>query len=642
MEENFILVDTRRARLRPAPLTAVTLKDELWAARRARNLAVTLPSQYQLLEETGRIDNFRRVAGHVDQPYRGHVYNDSDVYKWLEAASWVLATDEAPALAEMAATVVAAITEAQADDSYLNTYYTFERADDRWANLQDHHELYCAGHLIQAAIAHHRATGGDRLLNVARRFADLICETFGEENDKNSEADGQRAGAPGHPEIEMALIELARLTGEARYREQAAYFLNARGHGLLEGRTYYVDHVPFREMTRLAGHAVRALYLCAGAADLYTETGEAALRETLDQLWETMVARQMYISGGVGSRHSGESFGVPFELPNARAYAETCAGIAVVMWAWRMLQLGGDPRYADVMERALYNAVLPGISLDGEHYFYDNPLAVPPEDATSARRRDWFTCACCPTNIARLLAMMPGLIYSVSAKDEAAGVWVHLYAANEARLTLPDGREIALMQRTRYPWSGQITVEVLSAGEFSLWMRVPGWSDDDVALTVNGLPWEGPVTPGTYVQIHRAWQPGDAVCLHLPMEVRRMAAHPYALENTGRVALMRGPVLYCLEQVDHPADVDLRDVALTPATAFATAFEPSLLGGVQVLRASAVTTPPAPAWADRLYRPSSGGKVTSAGRAVNLTAIPYFAWANRAPGAMQVWLKNDE
>ncbi len=620
-----------RAQLQPAPLTAVTLKDEIWAARRARNLDVTLPSQYRLLEETGRIDNFRRAAGREALPFRGRVYNDSDVYKWLEAASWMLATDEAPALAEMVATVVAAIEGAQAADGSLNTYYTFERADDRWANLRDHHELYCAGHLIQAAIAHHRATGEDRLLNVARRFADLICDTFG----KQGEANGQRPGAPGHPEIEMALIELARLTGESRYREQAAYFLNARGRGLLGGRAYYVDHVPFREMTRLAGHAVRALYLCAGAADLYTETGEAALRETLDRLWEMMVARQMYITGGVGSRHSGESFGAPFELPNARAYAETCAGIGVVMWAWRMLQLGGDPRYADVMERALYNAVLPGISLDGEHYFYDNPLAVPPENATSARRRDWFICACCPTNIARLLAMIPGYIYSV----EEAGVWVHLYAANAAQLTLPDGREIALIQRTRYPWSGQITVEVLSAGEFSLWMRVPGWSDDDVALTVNGLPWEGPVTPGTYVQIHRAWQPGDAVCLHLPMDVHRMAAHPYALKNTGRVALMRGPVLYCLEQVDHPADVDLRDVTLTPATKFSPAFEPSLLGGVQVLRASAETTPPAPAWANRLYRPKSVGKGTSAGQAVDLMAVPYIAWANRAPGAMQVWLK---
>ncbi len=399
-----VVVDTSRspeARLRPVPLNAIRLTDEFWRPRRELNRNTTLKAQYLHLEKTGRLDNFRRVAGDFDGDFQGIFFNDSDVYKWLEGASWALATDQDAELAEMVASVVSLIERAQEADGYLNTYFALERGNQRWTNLRDMHELYCAGHLFQAAVAHSRVTGSERLLAVAQRFADLICATFGSRQ-------GQIEGAPGHPEIEMGLVELARATGESRYLDQAAYFLGARGRGLIGGRAYHQDHVPFREADRLTGHAVRALYLSAGAADIVAELGDSELRRALNRLWDRMVSRQMYVTGAVGARHEGEAIGADFELPNARAYAETCAGIANVMWAWRMLQITGEAAYTDVMERALYNAALPGISLDGTTYFYVNPLAQDgaAEGSGVHQREPWFVCLL-SSNIARTIAQMP-------------------------------------------------------------------------------------------------------------------------------------------------------------------------------------------------------------------------------------------
>ena len=622
-----IVVDTTQsayAQLKPVPLTAVTLTDEFWAARRAKNRTVALTAQYQQLEDTGRLDNFRRAAGKISQPFQGLYFNDSDVYKWVEAVAWTLATE--PADAELAALldgVIADIAAAQQPDGYLNTYYMFELEAERWSNLKDKHELYCAGHLFQAAIAHYRATGKDTLLTVACRFADLIDATFGSE-------EGKRQGVPGHSEIEMALVELARATGAARYLALAQYFVDARGQGLIGGRVYHQDHVPFREMHKLVGHAVRAVYLSAGATDLYAETGEAALGEILARQWGHMMSKQVYVTGGLGARYAGEAFGEDYELPNARAYAETCAGIANVMWAWRMLQLRGDAVYADLMERALYNAVLPGLSVDGTEYFYRNPLASGPD----YHRKPWFTCACCPPNLARTLATLPGYLYSVSENT----VWVHLYAANDAHLTLPNGRKVHIVQRTRYPWDGNITLEVLTAGAFAVRVRIPGWcADDEVAVLVNGEPLRGGIQAGAYITVERQWEPGDSVCLRLPMTPRRVVAHPYVLENTGRIALMRGPLLYCLESVDN-ADVDLRDVRLPAASVLGEEFYPGLMGGVSILRAAAEVVPPDVGWAGRLYR--TARPVTPDARPVTLTAVPYHVWANRAPGDMLVWIKS--
>ncbi len=636
-----VITDTRRsphAGLQPVPIDAVTLTDEFWAPRRALNREVTLRTQYEHLESTGRLDNFRRAAGRLDGEFEGLFFNDSDIYKWLEAASWTLATEDDPELEELVDTTVALVAAAQEPDGYLDTYFTLSGAE-RWSNLRDLHELYCAGHLFQAAVAHNRATGKQSLLDIACRFADLICDTLGPE-------EGQLPGVPGHPEIEMGLVELARVTGEDRYLAQASYFLDARGEGLIDGRAYHQDHRPFRELERLTGHAVRALYLTAGATDIYAETGDETLKDALVRLWERMTQRQMYVTGGLGARHRGEAVGADYELPNARAYAETCAGIANVMWAWRMLQVSGDAAYADLMERALYNAALPGISLDGKAYYYINPLAAdggpepaPDRDRDVYRRQPWFTCACCPPNIARTIAKLPGYLYAVS--DDT--IWIHNYAANEADLTLPGGESVRLMQRTRYPWSGRVIVETLTAGAFTLKLRIPGWcasepDRDCPTVNVNGEPWPASVKPGAYVEITRTWAVGDSVCISLPMPVRQIVAHPYALENTGRVALMRGPLLYCLESVDHP-NVDLRDVVVPEPEALDSAFRKDLLGGVQIIEGEGQVTPPVDSWQTALYRPARSVNPPSQAP-LSLMAIPYFAWANREVGAMQVWLRS--
>jgi uncharacterized protein len=437
------VVDTSgspHAHLRTLPLEAVSLADDFWEPRRRINREVTLPSQYRHLEETGRLDNFRRASGKIGGEYQGIYFNDSDVYKWLEAASWTLATDPDPDLERMVDDAITEIADAQRPDGYLNTYFTFEKAAERWTDF-DLHEMYCAGHLFQAAVANFRATGSERLLDVATRFADHICDTFGPEEEKRQAVDG-------HEEVEMALVELFRVTGEKRYLEGARYFIDARGHGLL-GRpygqhdpSYSQDHEPLRNQSEVVGHAVRAMYLYSGAADVYAETGELELMEALRRLWMNMTTRRMYVSGGLGSRYEGEAFGKDFELPNERAYAETCAAIGSVMWNWRMLGIEGDARFADLIEHALYNAVMPGISLDGQHYFYQNPLA---DDGTH-RRQPWFGCACCPPNVARLLASLPGYFYSTSE----GAVWVHLYAEGAATVELDENRTINLRQRTRY------------------------------------------------------------------------------------------------------------------------------------------------------------------------------------------------
>lgn len=635
-KQTSVIVDTNRstyARLKPVSLNAVILTDGFWQPRRTLLRNVTLPSQYDQLERTGRLGNFRRAAGQIKGQFEGLYFNDSDVFKWLEAASWLLATDDNPQLQEMVDRTIEWIQAAQQPDGYLNTYYILEHPDQRWSNLRDMHELYCAGHLFQAAIAHHRATGSTQLLDIACRFADLIATTFGPQP-------GQRQGVPGHPEIEMALVELARETGRERYLSLAQYFLDARGHGLLGNSPYHQDHAPFREMDRLVGHAVRALYLSAGATDILAETGEPDLKVALERLWQHMITRQMYVTGGMGARHQGEAIGTDYELPNARAYAETCAGIANVMWAWRLLLLEGHAPYADLMELALYNAALPGISLDGQTYFYVNPLATDgqPEPGTEIyRRQPWFRCACCPPNIARLIAQIPGYIYSVSEDT----IWIHHFIGNEAQLTLARGDSVQIMVRTRYPWSGQVFVEVLTPGSFALSVRIPGWCDnpeprDRPTVSVNGEPIDEKVTPGHYVIVRRTWAPGDSLCVHLPMPVRHIAAHPYVLENTNRIALMRGPLLYCLEGVDHPG-VDLRDVAVSNHTSYDVSFRPNLLGGIETITAEALSIPPDDIWRHALYSPDVPSHPTQ--RPVSLLAVPYFAWANREAGAMQIWLR---
>jgi uncharacterized protein len=633
------VVDTSRsghARLRPVAVGAVRLSDDFWAPRRRVNHEVTLPFQYQQLEASGVLDNFRRVTGKVDVPFRGRWFADSDLYKWLEAAAWILAASRDPELEQRVDTAITEIEDTQEPDGYLATYYMVERRSQRWSELPVTHELYCAGHLIQAAVAHHRATSSKRLLNTAIKLADHICEIFGPEED------GKRLGTDGHPEIEMALVELARDTGDTKYLRQARFFVDVRGHGLLGtrqhheihglrgGREYQQDHKPFRDQHEIVGHAVRAVYLNAGATDLYAETGDQDLLKALERLWENMTTRKMYVSGGIGARYDHESFGKDYELPNARAYAETCAAIGSVMWNWRMLLLDGDARYGDLMELALYNAVLPGLSLDGQSYFYQNPLA----DDGQHRRQPWFGVACCPPNIARLLASLPGYFYSISEK----GVWAHLYTDSTADIRLDEEHTIQLRQRTNYPWEEDIRIEVEGEGDFALMLRVPSWCEKGCEITVNGETFEHHASSGSYAEIRRRWQPGDAVHLKLPMPVRRIECNPRVVENREQVALMRGPLLYCLEQIDN-TDLDLRDVVLPDEATISVRFRPELLSGVAALSIQAGVIEPDNGWDNRLYRTVHYHVDEPQVWGMEITAIPYYGWANREAGAMQVWLR---
>lgn len=627
-KQRAVVVDTSAspfAKLAPVAVDAVHLKDAFWAPRLAINNEATIPSQFEQIEQTGRLDNFRKASGKMEGAFEGIFFNDSDIYKWLEAVSFSLTQQDSPAAREMIATASQEIAAAQQPDGYLNTYYMFERADKRWSNLKDMHELYCAGHFFQGAVAHYRATGERSMLDVACRFADLICEVFGD-------GPNQRPGACGHEEIEMAMVELYRATGERRYLDQANYFLNVRGRepAVLGGGEYHQDHKPVREQDRMTGHAVRHVYLTCGMADVYLETGDKALFEALEALWRNMTERQMYVTGGIGSRWEGEAFGRDYELPNERAYTETCAAIGSLMWNWRMLAAMGEARFADIMELALYNGILAGLSLDGRKYYYQNPLF---DDGTH-RRQEWFGCACCPPNVARLLAELPGYFYSVSNN----AVWSHLYAEGDAQIALPDGREVKLSQRTKYPWEGQVEIEIDAAGEFDLMLRIPGWAQG-AGVTVNGERFTGPAEPGSYIRISRNWQAGDRVRLELPMPVVRVHSHPYVQENRGHAALMRGPLVYCIEQADNP-EIDPRDLVLPKDSTFEPHWEPKLLNGVTALTGRAKIAAPSADWKG-LYMAGDARSEPPAVREAAVTAIPYFAWANRTPGRMQVWLREE-
>lgn len=436
----------------------------------------------------------------------------------------------------------------------------------------------------------------------------------------------------------MALVELSRETGDGRWVRLSRFFLDQRGRepsalaapdgALGRPRQYFQDHLPVREQRAVIGHAVRALYLYGGATDLFVETGEVELWETVTALWEEFHARQVYVTGGAGARHEDEAFGTPYELPNDRAYAETCAAIAHVMWAWRMLLVTGEARYADALETALYNGVLSGLSLDGREYFYVNPLA---DDGTH-RRQPWFGTACCPPNIARLLASLPGYVATTSD----AGLWLHLYVAGTAKATLPDGNRVVIHQRTDYPWDGGVELEVQTEREtpFGLFLRIPGWAEE-AEIVVNGQPFDQEIRPGTYAEIHRSWKAGDRVRLSLPLAVRCLMSHPRVEANRGRIALVRGPLVYCLEQADH-AGVDVRDLRIPSGATWEASLRPDLLGGVVTLHGEAIVMGDAGDAGDALYRPFRHEETN--GRMVPVTAIPYFTWANRESGPMRVWL----
>lgn len=616
------------SRLQPVPLKAVTIDDQFWQERIRVNREATIPIEYEQCRTTGRIEALT-LARVPDQ----HIFWDSDIAKWIEAAAYSLATHPDPAVDALLDEVIGSLAKAQQPDGYLNTYFITVAPEKRWANLRDDHELYCAGHLIEAAVAHFQATGKTTFLEIMRRYADYIGTVFGVEP-------GQKRGYCGHEEIELALVKLAEATGDDKYLHLSQYFVDERGRQPHyfdeEAKTrgenpegfhfssygYNQSHLPVREQSEVIGHSVRGMYLYAAMADLASRTNDNALQAACERIWNHLTSAQLYVTGGIGGFASNEGYGDNYDLPNETAYAETCAAIGLVFWASRMLQTDCDRRYADVMERALYNGVLSGVSLDGTKFFYENPLA----SVGKHHRQDWFGCACCPPNIARLLASFGQYVYSHSDTDLA----VHLYVQGHADLTIAS-QPVTVSQTTEYPWDGVVTLAVTpeQPASFRLRLRLPEWCQTP-RLSLNGEMLT-PLVENGYAVIEREWTAGDTITLDLPMPVERIYANPNVRQDRGRVALQRGPVVYCLETADNGLDLDA--LSLPRETNLEPAFVPELLSGVTVLRGQ-MERLTKEGWNGTLYRTDAPAPIS-----VAVTAVPYFAWDNREPGEMRVWLR---
>jgi uncharacterized protein len=627
------------AKLRTVPVSSVAIEEGFWSRRRVTNVDSSIPSMQDELISHGRMDNFLRLEGKSIAPQIGPVYSDSDIYKWTEAAAFALQSADHPELRATAQTMIQEVAAAQEPSGYLNTYYQGDRKSLRmlYTTQTTGHELYCIGHMLQGAIAWYRATGDRTLLDAGVRFIDdFLLPNYGP-------APAQKGIVAGHPEIEMALVELYRTTGKHAYVDLAGYILHGDDRIPLrpEQISYMFCGVPFTSRTHLEGHAVRAMYACCGATDYYLETGDPAYWKTLNILWEDLIRDQLYVTGGVGARESGEAFGDPYELPNARAYGESCAAIGVMMWNWRMLAASADARFTDVLERALYNGINSGMSLDGRTYCYRNPLAFDPEGDSSDRhtpegkiRNPWYDTTCCPPNLERTFASLPGYFYSTS--DD--GIYVHLYDNSTFNGHLHDGTPLRIRQETHYPWESEVllTVTAEQPTDFTLHVRIPGWSRV-TTVRVNGS-WLGNVRPGAYLPIRRRWAAGDTVELFFDMSTRLLKANPAVNEDRGRVAFQRGPIVYCMEMLDQPAAAHAANlVGYTAQLDAATnsRFEPELLGGVVVLEhPGSIVQDPA---VDGLYY-SAAAKGTLRESPTKLRLIPYYAWANREPSAMQVWI----
>jgi len=624
---------------RAVPARQVKLSDPFWAPRMETNRTRTLAHCIRWCEKTGRIENFVRAGAGHKGGFQGTWFNDSDVYKVLEGASYCLADRDDPKLRKAVDDLVAKIAAAQQADGYLYCYHTLGDPRLRWKQIRRpaRHELYCAGHLIEAGVGHFEATGERTLLDVAVRLADHVASVFGPR---------KRPDVPEHQGIELALIRLYRATGQERHLALARHFLEARGRAerrKLYG-SYSQDHLPARRQGEAVGHAVRATYFYAGLADLAMETGDAELAGACRRLWVSATARKMYITGGVGASRGGEAFGADYVLPNESAYAETCAAIGLVFFAHRMLQLDGDARYADVMERALYNAVAAGVSLDGTRFLYNCPLASRgpgrffrsggPAGPRDRHRSQWFGCACCPSNVVRILPTIGGYVYTRTDR----GVAVNLYVAGSAKLKL-GAAPVTLTQQTDYPWDPKvkITVSAQTPAEFALLLRIPAWCRG-AKVRLNGEPIRVPPTPKGYVPLRRTWGKRDAIDLDLPMPVLRVKSHPRVAANARRVALQRGPIVYCIEATDHGGRV--RDLALPRAAALKAEHRGELLGGVTVITGTAARRLAAEtdAWSGRLYRPIADGLTCES---APFLAVPFCAWDNRRPGAMRVWIPED-
>lgn len=627
----------------------VEIADGFWSPHLETNREVTIEYQYEQLEASGTLENFRRVAAGESGGFQGMWFQDSDAYKWIEAASYLLATEDSPELKERVDEVIEIVASAQQSDGYLNTYFSLLEPENRWTNLHMMHELYCAGHLIEAAVAHHKATGEESLLTVAMDFADHIDDVFGDEIE----------GVPGHEEIELALLRLYRVTGTDRYLDLAEYFVDLRGgddrlawelahpdaigghefddgalipdgengHVFLDdddeydGR-YAQAHEPLRKQATVEGHAVRAMYLFAAAADLASEVSDPTLVDSLEPLWKNMTTKRMYITGGIGPEEQHEGFTTDYDLRND-AYAETCAAVGSIFWNQRMFELTGDSKYADLIERTLYNGFLAGVSLDGTEFFYENPL----ESSGDHHRDDWFTCACCPPNVARLLASLGGYLYGRSD----GGIYVNQYIGSEMSTSI-DGVEVDVSQQSTLPWDDDVRLQISTSDpmEFSMYLRIPEWCDD-ATVVVNGESTD--VTQEGYLELHRIWD-DDHITLSLTQDIEQTVAHPAVEADAGNVALTRGPLVYCLEAVDN--DRPLHQYVLEQTSSYEREYHSDLLGGTTVIQGSA-RIPDLADWKGELYQPIGMAEREDA----TFTAVPYFKWDSRDPGAMRVWLRTD-
>ena len=589
--------DAGLKKVTPVNFSKVHISDAFWSPRLDRHKSATLPVCIDQIEnQTGRIRNFENAAKGQGE-HSGIYFDDSDVYKALEGMAYSLQNNPDPELEAKCDEWIDKFAAAQQPDGYLNTYYTLTGLENRWSDM-GMHEMYCAGHMTEAAVAYFHATGKRKLLDVAIRMADHMMTVFGP---------GKRDWVPGHEEIELALVKLYEVTGEKKYLDFAEWLIDERGHGhgtwvKWRQESYYQDDKPVREMTDIAGHAVRAMYLYCGMADVAAYTGDKGYMTALDSLWDDVVLRNMYVTGGIGQSSRNEGFTQDYSLPNMSAYCETCASVGMVLWNWRMNQFKGDGKYIDILERSLYNGALAGISLSGDRFFYVNPL----ESLGTHHRQAWYGCACCPSQICRFLPSIGNYIYGTSPK----ALWVNLFIGNQAEVELA-GRKVTVKQETAYPWAGavRVSLDMKRSVRGQVRVRIPGWCKS-YSLAVNGKVVEAPVEEG-YAVISRRWRKGDSISLNMDMPATLVAADPRVKEDEGCLALQRGPLVYCIEEVDNPDDFS--SLRIAKDAELETEFMPDKLGGIV--------------------------EITARTNKNTLKYIPYYAWDNREAGKMKVWVQ---
>jgi len=625
--------------IKPVPFTDVQIKDNFWQPRMETNRTVTIPYDFKKCEETSRIDNFAKAGGLMEGEFVGIRYNDSDVYKVIEGAAYSLSLHPDPELEKYLDDLIAKIAAAQEDDGYLYTTRTIDpenparnAGNERWSYMIHSHELYNVGHSYEAAVAYYQATGKRSLLDVAIKNANLIDSVFGP---------GKKHNPPGHQEIEIGLAKLYRVTGDEKYLKLAKFFLDQRGKYIdrkpydeYVGAEYTQDHKPVIEQDEAVGHAVRAGYMYSGMADVAALTGDKSYIDAIDKIWDNVVSKKLYITGGIGARSEGEAFGDNYELPNLEAYNETCAAIANMFWNHRLFLLHGDAKYIDVLERTLYNGFLSGVGMNGSEFFYPNPL----ESDGRHKRSPWFDCACCPVNVVRFLPSLPGYVYAQQDHD----LFINLFMSSDATIKMKDNT-VNLVQQTDYPWDGKITITVNpeKADDFVVHIRIPGWTqgqpvpsdlyhylnptDEKVLLKVNGESVDFQLAKG-FASLKRNWKKGDVIELTLPMPIRKVVAHDSVKADAGKLSLEGGPIVYCAEWVDNGGHV--LNLMLPKETELQVEHRADLLKGVNVIRGKALA----------LY--SNGNEPEK--REQDFLAIPYYAWAHRGAGEMAVWLPFDE